>query len=217
VSFNPDRRFSMSKIAIIGATGRAGSQLLDTRQGSQPVLVRLRRLGIGHPHVQVLRHNHAADHRLDRRDPYETAVRLRPVQADHLQGLPFQGELVALQHIRHDHLLRLVGAHLGPPVGQLARHGLLDMRHRGSRGQHLGFGVGTGQGLQAEVVVRVTMADIDGGEALAAGAQLVQHLLGLRLAELRIHQDRLALAADDHRTYREQRRFARVVDVQRQR
>ncbi|MNJ69202.1 hypothetical protein D3C77_655260 [compost metagenome] len=61
------------------------------------------------------------------------------------------------------------------------------------------------------------MADVDGGELLAAIAKLLQHLLGLALAELCIHQNRLVLATDDHRADRKQRLAAGVVHVQFQR
>jgi len=80
--------------------------------------------------------------------------------------------------------------------------------------QHFGVGEGGGQGVEAEVVVRVAMADVDGGQVLAAGADLLHQLLGLAFAELRIHQDRVFLAAHQHRADREDRGFAWVVHVE---
>ncbi|MNL66094.1 hypothetical protein D3C87_1905120 [compost metagenome] len=49
---------------------------------------------------------------------------------------------------------------------------------------------------------------------LAAGADLFDHLLGLGFAELGIHQNRVFLAADQHRGHREDRLVAGVVNVQ---
>ncbi|MNW20182.1 hypothetical protein D3C71_2204680 [compost metagenome] len=47
------------------------------------------------------------------------------------------------------------------------------------------------------------MADVDGGQFLAAGAHHVDHLFGLRFTELGVDQDGFALAADQHRRYLE--------------
>ncbi|EJT83720.1 hypothetical protein PPS11_31181 [Pseudomonas putida S11] len=83
---------------------------------------------------------------LIRRDPHNTAVRLRAVQADHLEGLPFQRQAVAFEHLRQHQSRWLVRAHLRAPVGQLGLLGLADMGNRGGRRQHLGVREGLGQG-----------------------------------------------------------------------
>ncbi|MNI37737.1 hypothetical protein D3C73_918490 [compost metagenome] len=85
------------------------------------------------------------------------------------------------------------------------------------RCEHFGLGECSGQGIEAEVVVRVAVADVDGGQLLAAGADFFHHLFGLGFAELRVHQDRLFLAADQYRGHRENRFLSGVVDIQRQR
>ncbi|MNT95254.1 hypothetical protein D3C72_2371000 [compost metagenome] len=61
------------------------------------------------------------------------------------------------------------------------------------------------------------MADVDGGQLLAAGADLFDHVFGLGFAELRVYQDRVFFAADEYGRHRENRFFSRVVDIQRQR
>ncbi|KAG1317840.1 hypothetical protein G6F63_015492 [Rhizopus arrhizus] len=69
---------------------------------------------------------------------------------------------------------------------------------------------------QAEVIVRVAVADVDGGQLLAAGAHHVAHFCSLRFAELRIDQDGVVLAADQHRRHREDGVVAGVEMGQRQ-
>ena len=173
-------------------------QAVDTFKGGQPLLVRLRGLGVGHPYMQVVSHDHATDHRLDRRDPHKGTVRLASAQADDIQFMPFKVQGVALEHLRHDQLLRHVGAHLRAPECQLGVFGLVDMLDHRPRGHHFGIRERLGQGLQAEIVVRVAVADVDGSQVLAAGANLVDHLLGLGLAKLGVDQDGVLLATDQH-------------------
>ncbi|MNE71320.1 hypothetical protein D3C80_1671810 [compost metagenome] len=91
------------------------------------------------------------------------------------------------------------------------------MRNRGRRGYHLGGGERLGQRVEAEVVVRVAMADVDGGKPLAACTQALDHLFSLRLAELGVDQDGIVGAADNHRTDWENGLVPRVVDLQLQR
>ncbi|MNP31545.1 hypothetical protein D3C76_1246700 [compost metagenome] len=93
---------------------------------------------------------------------------------------------------------------------------MLDVVDGRLRGEDLGLGECGRQGIEAEVVVRVTVADVDGGQLLAAGADFFHYLFGLGFAELRIHQDRFFLATDQHRGHREDGFFAGVVDIQRQ-
>ncbi|MNF95290.1 hypothetical protein D3C84_780350 [compost metagenome] len=91
------------------------------------------------------------------------------------------------------------------------------MVHGGLRCKHLGLGECSGQGVEAEVVIRVAVADVDGGQLFAAGSNLFHDLFGLGFAELRVHQDRVFFAADEYGRHRENRFFSRVVDIQRQR
>ncbi|MNC31455.1 hypothetical protein D3C75_797770 [compost metagenome] len=185
-------------------------------QRSQPIGMGLRRLRIGHPHVDVLRHHNTTDDRLDRRNPHKAAIRLRPLKSKHLQLLSFKDQAVALEHVRHDGFGRHIGAHFRPPESQFAFDGLLDVINGWLRGEDLGLGERGRQGVEAEVVVRVAVTDVDGGQLLAAGADFFHHLLGLGFAELGIHQNRFLFAADQHRGHREDGFFARVVDIQRQ-
>ncbi|MNI42819.1 hypothetical protein D3C73_971240 [compost metagenome] len=164
--------------------------------------------------MDVFGDDHATDHCLDRRNPDEATIRLRAFKAHHLQLLPFEHQAVALEHARHQGLGWGIGAHLRPPIGHLALDGLLDVIHGWLRGEHPGFGERGHQGVQAEVVIRVAVADVDGGQALAAGADFLHHLGGLLATELRVHQDRILLAADQHRGHGKNRLLAGVVDVQ---
>jgi hypothetical protein len=97
-------------------------------------------LGVSHPHMNVLCHDHATDHGLDRRNPHEAAIRLLALKTDHLQFLPFEHQAVALQHIRHDGFGRHVGAHFRAPERQFAVDGVLDVINGRPGSEHLGVG-----------------------------------------------------------------------------
>ena len=174
----------------------------------------LRGLGVSHPQVNVFCHDHATDHGLDRWNPHEAAIRLLALKTDHLQFLPFEHQAVALQHIRHDGFSRYVGAHFRPPERQFAVDGVLDVINGRPGSEHLGVGECSGQGVEAEVIVRVAVTDVDGGQLLAAGADFFHHLFGLGLAELGVHQNGLFLTADQYRCHRKNGLFAGVVDIQ---
>ena len=193
---------------------RARLQLGDALQGGQPVFMRLRALSIGHPQVDVVGDDHTADDGLDRRNPHKAAIRLRAVQADHFQVLPFKRQAVAGEHLRHDGFAWFVGAHFRAPERQFAGDGSVDVVDHRLRGQHLGIGECGGEGVEAEVIVWVAVADVDGGQVFAAGADLLHQLFGLAFAELRVDQDRVFRAADQHRTDRKDRGLAGVIYVE---
>ena len=125
-------------------------------------------------------------------------------------------QAVAFEHVRHNQCARNIHAHLRAPECQLGVLGLSDVLNRRRGGQHLGVGERVGQGLQAEVVIRVAVADVDGGQVLTAGADLVHDVLGLSFAKLGIDQNGVLVTAHQHRRHRENRRSAGVVHVQRE-
>jgi len=180
----------------------------------EPVGVGLRGLGVGHPHMNVLGDHHAADHRFQRWNPDEAAIRLFALQADHLQFLPFEHQAVTLEHVRHDSFRWNIGAHFRTPESQFAGNGLVDVIDGRLRGQHLGIREGLGQRVEAEVVIRVAMADVDRSQLLATGADFFHHLLRLGFTELCVDKNGFFLAADQHRGHRKNRLGARVVDVE---
>ena len=58
------------------------------------------------------------------------------------------------------------------------------------------------------------MADVDGGQVLAAVTDPLHQLLSLWSGELRVDEDGILLAADQHRGDRKSRRLAGIIDVQ---
>ena len=135
------------------------------------------------------------------------------VQPDHLQLLPFEHQAVAFEDARHDGFCRDVGAHFRAPEREFSFDGFVDVIHGRLRGQHLGVREGFGQGIEAEVVIRITVADVNGGQVLAAGADLFHHLFSLGFAELRVDQNGVFLTADQYRGHREDCLGARVIDI----
>ncbi|KAG1246826.1 hypothetical protein G6F68_014465 [Rhizopus microsporus] len=67
---------------------------------------------------------------------------------------------------------------------------------------------------QAEVIVRVAVADVDRGQLLAAGADQLDQPARVAGAELRIDQDRVMAAFDQHRGHREHRLRAGMEGLQ---
>src|SRR5450830_306563 len=68
--------------------------------------------------------------------------------------------------------------------------------------------------LICATVCGVAMADIHRNQFLAAGADLLDDLFRLRAAELRVDQNCILFAGDQHRADREQCAVAGIVDVQ---
>ncbi len=192
-------------------------QRLDPVEHRHPGLARGLGLGIGGPDVRTGFHQHATNHRLQRRNPQHRAVRARPLQVDHLQGMAFQLQLVALQRLRHHQRRRRVVLEDRPPVGQLGVLGRLDVCDGLRRREDLRLGEGGLQHVEAEVEVRVAVADVDSAEGLAAGLDTLDQLLGVGAGELRVDQHRLALAHQQFRGHGEDRLLAGVVDLQPQR
>ncbi|MNT28127.1 hypothetical protein D3C72_1637900 [compost metagenome] len=71
-------------------------------------------------------------------------------------------------------------------------------------------------GGQAEVIVRIAMADVDGGQLLAAGADLLDQPTRIAGSELRVDQDRIVAPFDQHRGHREHRLRAGMEGLQAQ-
>src|SRR5207244_7269222 len=83
-----------------------------------------------------------------------------------------QGEGPTVECFGHDDVpqgLRTVLLELWAPGRQFLFHVSLDGRYRGGRGDHLGLGKRRLDRRQAEVVIRIALADVDGRELLAAG------------------------------------------------
>ncbi|MNV97165.1 hypothetical protein D3C71_1922550 [compost metagenome] len=104
---------------------------------------------------------------------------MRAVQAGDFQRLAFQRQCAAFQHLRNHGPGRRIRAQFGAPERQLAVHRFLDVLHRGFGGDDARIREGGHHGVQAEVEVWVAVADVDGGQRLAAVAHHFHHFFGL--------------------------------------
>ncbi|MPM53050.1 hypothetical protein SDC9_99814 [bioreactor metagenome] len=172
--------------------------------------MRLGSLRVGHPHMLASHHRHAASHRADRGDPDKGAIRRGAVQAHHLELLAFQRQRVACKRLRNDDGLGRIRAELWTPDLELGVHCFLNVGDGLGRRHDLCLREGGVQRVQAEVEVRVAVADVDGGQALAGGLDLLGQLARLFGGELRVDQDGVALAFYQHGTDGEDGLLARV-------
>jgi len=73
------------------------------------------------------------------------------------------------------------------------------MRDRWCGRHYLGTRIGGRDGIQTEIIIRIAVADVDGAQAFAAGADFFDYLLRLGTTELRIDQNRFVLTSDQYR------------------
>ena len=169
-------------------------------------------LGVGRPKMQTGEHVHAAGDRADRRNPHVAAVRQAVVEPADLEGLVFQRDRAACQHLGQRHAPGRVDAHPRPPDLELVGQRRLDLPARGRRAHDPGLGEVLAQHIDAEVEVGIGLGDEDGLQRLPA----VEHHRGdaqrIGTGEAGIEQDRVRLAGDQYRVDVETRAIC-VVDL----
>ena len=121
--------------------------------------------------------HHPAEHCVQRRHEQVAPVG-QPFCIDDLDGLAINGERLAVEHFGDDDIgqrLRAILLELRTPDGEFLFHAGVDGGHRLRCGDHPCVGEGGLDRLEAEVIVRVGLADIDGGEPLAGSLDRVRY------------------------------------------
>src|SRR5439155_24500670 len=119
-----------------------------------------------------------------------------------LDDVVLEGEGPAVECFRHDDVpqrLRTVRLELWAPGRQFLFHVALDGRYRGRRGDHLGLGKRRLDRRQAEVVVRIALADVNGRELFAAGLDGFGERLAIGKRKATIDQHGIACARNQYR------------------
>lgn len=92
--------------------------------------------------------------------------------------MPLQAQRRAIKGFGENDIglrLRSVFLELRPPGLQLLLHVRTDGRNGVGGREHLGLGKGRLDGAQAEVVIRIALADVDGRQVLARGLDRIRY------------------------------------------
>lgn len=171
-----------------------GRDLLKPRD---PLVGRLKAGRVGHPRMCPGEDGNAAQNGFQCENPQEDMGRV-VLGLMHLDLFAFDDD-IADQSIRRDQFLRGVVAELILPDRQLVGFGRLDQPGGLRCGHDTGIGKFGAQGVEREVVVRITVRDEDRGQLASDCLDPIRQFPRLGGLELRVDQNGFAFAVDQGR------------------